>query len=354
MKLLHSADWHLDAPLTGRPNAPFLRAELRKLPERIARLCREEGCDLLLLSGDLFDGPCTRESLIAVHTALAGLKIPVFISPGNHDFCQPNSPYLTEKWPDNVKIFTNQKIESISLPTLDCKLYGAGFQAMDCPALLKGFRAEGTEKWHIGIFHGDPTVASSPYNPISSQQIRESALSYLALGHIHKPGSLRAGDTVCAWPGCPMGRGYDESGEKGVLIVTLEEAVAVKFLSLDTPRFFDETVIMGEDALQTLLACLPLLPTPDSYRLTLTGYSAPLDLEALKAAFPQVPNLELRDQTLPEMDLWGSLEEDTLEGVYFRTLHDALDTESETLKQHLKLAARLSRQILDGQEVVLP
>ncbi len=354
MKLLHSADWHLDSPLAGRPNAPFLRSQLRKIPERIARLCQEEGCDLLLLSGDLFDGPWTKESLVAVHTALASLKLPVFISPGNHDFCQPDNPYLTEKWPNNVHIFTKQEIESISLPDLNCKLYGAGFQAMDCPALLKGFRAEGTEKWHIGVFHGDPTVAASPYNPISASQIRESALSYLALGHIHKPGSLRAGDTVCAWPGCPMGRGYDEAGEKGVLVVTLEDSVTARFLPLDTPRFFDETVTMGEDAVQALSACLPPLPTQDSYRLTLTGYSAPIDLEALKAAFPQIPNLELRDQTLPEMDLWGDLEEDTLEGVFFRTLHEGLDTESDALKRHLKLAARLSRQILDGQEVVLP
>lgn len=354
MKILHSADWHLDSPLTGRPNALFLRGELRKIPERIAKLCREEACDLLLLSGDLFDGPYTKDSFIAVYTALASLKIPVFISPGNHDFCQPDSPYLKEKWPDHVHIFTKQEIQSISLPNLDCKIYGAGFQAMDCPALLKGFRAEGEERWHIGVFHGDPTMASSPYNPISSQQIRESALSYLALGHIHKGGAVRVGETLCAWPGCPMGRGYDEPDEKGVLLLTLEEGVNARFQSLDTPRFYEKTVTVTADPTQILAAQLPLLETQDSYRITLTGYSAPLELDALKAAFPQVPNLELRDHTLPEMDLWGNLGEDTLEGVFFQLLHNELDSQSDVYKQRVTLAAQLSRQILDGQEVVLP
>ena len=57
---------------------------------------------------------------------------------------------------------------------------------------------------------------------------------------------------------------------------------------------------------------------------------------------------------MPEIDLWSGLEEDSLEGVYFRMLHDAMDSSSETLQRHLKLAAKISRQILDGQEVTLP
>jgi hypothetical protein len=54
------------------------------------------------------------------------------------------------------------------------------------------------------------------------------------------------------------------------------------------------------------------------------------------------------------VDLWSNLGEDSLEGVYFQMLHDAMNTDSEKLKQHLLLAAKISRQILDGQEVTLP
>ena len=54
------------------------------------------------------------------------------------------------------------------------------------------------------------------------------------------------------------------------------------------------------------------------------------------------------------MDLWSDLGEDTLEGVFFGLLHNMSESESETLSRRAKLAARISRQILDGQEVKLP
>ena len=59
IKVMHSADWHLDAPMVGHTpeDAEFLRQEQRKIPAKIAQLCRMRSCSLLLLSGDLFDGP---------------------------------------------------------------------------------------------------------------------------------------------------------------------------------------------------------------------------------------------------------------------------------------------------------
>ncbi len=355
MKILHSADWHLDSPFVGKTDeqAMFLRNELLKIPEKIAYLCKSEHCDLLLLAGDLFDGDYTKESLNAVRSALEEVCIPVFISPGNHDFCASGSPYLTESFPENVHIFTHAVIESVSLPQLDCRIYGAGYEAMDCAGLLKQFQPHGAEKWHIGVLHADPLQPSSPYCPLTALQVKNCGLDYLALGHIHKGDSFQAGDVLCAWPGCPMGRGFDESGRKGVLLTELSEGVTTRFLPLNTPCFYDEKVDVGENAADALCALLPPMATSDFYRITLTGYSAPLDLAALANQFPHVPNLELRDRTTPETDLWGNLNSDTLEGLYFKLLHDGMQTDSEKLQQRLKLAARISRQILDGQEVVL-
>ena len=356
MKILHSADWHLDAPMTGRSEeqARYLRQELRKVPEKIAALAKQEHCDLMLLAGDLFDGSYTQDSFRAVYAALEDVKIPVFITPGNHDFCQPNSPYLAENWPENVHIFKHPAMEAVHLPTLDCTVYGAGYEAMDCPALLENFRAEGDSKWKIGILHGDATNTSSPYCPVNPQQVRLSGLDYLALGHIHKSGSFRSGDALCAWPGCPMGHGYDETGIKGAILIELGDDTRWEFRPLDTPRFYDEEVEVGVDALQALTTLLPGVSTEDFYRVTLTGYSDGLDTEALASQFAHVKNLVLRDKTIPEKELWSAVGEDSLEGMYFGILHDGLDTESEVLQQRIKLAARISRQILDGQEVTLP
>ncbi len=356
IKILHSADWHLDAPMSGLADGERerLRRENRLIPEKIVKLCKAEHCDLLLLAGDLFDGPYTKETMTALRSALAGLDIPVVIAPGNHDFVDENSPYTKEEWPKNVHIFRKPEMEAYALPELDCVIYGAGYTAMDCPALMKDFSASGDARWHIGLLHGDPNVLTSPYCPITKTQVQESGLDYLALGHIHKTGSFRAGEVPCAWPGCPMGHGFDELGPKGVILVTLDESVKAHFQPLDTPRFYDEDVEAGEDPLESLAAALPSVDSSDFYRITLTGYSASVDLRELKAHFPHIPNLTLRDETVPELDLWSGLGEDTLEGAYFAHLHEQAESETETLSRRARLAARISRQILDGVEVKLP
>lgn len=356
MKILHSADLHLDTPFTGRSDdqVRLLRRSLLQIPGKLAELCRREQCDMMLLSGDLFDGPWTADSLNALRSALEEAAVPVFISPGNHDFCDRNSPYLTELWPKNVHIFTAPEIRSVVVDALDCRVYGAGYRSMDCGSLLKNFRAEGHERYHIGVLHGDPTQINSPYCPVTSVQVRESGLHYLAMGHIHKSGSFRSGETLCAWPGCPMGRGYDEQDIKGCMIATIDDLAHVRFIPLDTPRFYDYEIAAGADALSTIRSLLPAVGDDCFYRITLTGESAPLDLNALTAAFACFPNLELRDRTMPPKDIWGSADADSLEGVYFRHLKAAMEDADEETRKTLTLAARISRQILDGQEVVLP
>lgn len=355
IKILHTADWHLDAPMSGHSQeaAKVLQRESRKLPEKIVRLCKEESCDLLVIAGDLFDGNAARECIDAVHDALSWLNIPVIITPGNHDFCHPGSPYLKEDWPENVHIFKKSQIESFAIPELDCRIYGAGYESMDCPGLLKRFRAEGTERYHIGVFHADATTASS-YFPVTRHQIQESGLDYVALGHIHKQGSLSAGETLCLWPGSPMGRGFDELGPKGVIIATLGDQKEAKFIPLDTPRFYDEEITAGDDPAAALAAVLPAIDSSDFYRVTFTGYSAGIDPEALCQQYHHVPNLVIRDETLPEPDLWKNTDTDTLEGLLFSQLKEAADSPSETLAHQALLAARICRSILDGQEVVLP
>lgn len=351
MKILHSADWHLDAPIHG---APQLRRELLKIPQKVAQAAIAHGCDMVLLSGDLFDGPYTRESFLAVRNALEDLDIPVFIAPGNHDFVGPDAPWLRQSWPSNVHIFTKSSPESVVLPQLNCRVYGAAFQTGESNSLLANFQAEGPERYCIGVFHGDPVTPSSPYNPITNHQIENSALDYLALGHIHRSGQLFVGGTLCAWPGCPMGKGYDETGDKGVLVVTLGESCQAEFVPLDTPRFYELEARARGDAVEAVTGALPAAGSSDHIRLTLTGEAEPISDEELQELFPQFPNLQIRNRTLPPTDLWACAGEDTLEGVYFAMLQQAMAGADEITVRRIELAAKISQQILAGQEVELP
>ena len=355
LKILHSADWHLDSPFAGftEQQRQFLKAEQQKIPGKITQLCIREDCDMMLLAGDIFDDEPTRETLDILKRELESCGVPVLIAPGNHDFCNEGSHWREERWPENVFVFTGG-LESVTIQGLNCRIYGAGFQSMDSSALLEGFQAEGDEKYCIAVLHGDPMQRNSPYNPVTSAQVRNSCLDYLALGHVHKAGAFRSGETLCAWPGCPMGRGYDETGEKGVLLVELAETVETEFISLGLPCFYDLQTDAGSNPAAAVARLLPPAGSDDYYRITLTGYADNVDTVQLCAKFNNYPHLQLRDKTVPEADLWGAAGEDSLEGLYFGMLRCAANGQNEESRRRAILAAQISRQILDGQEVKLP
>ncbi len=356
IKILHSADWHMDAPLGGFTHVQreYLRRKMLRLPDMIADVAIREGCQVCLLSGDLFDGAYTKESADALYRALERMQIPVFIAPGNHDPISSVSPWVRESWPANVHIFTQQVITSQVVAELDCRVYGAGYQSMECPGLLADFQAGGSEKYALLVLHADPTSTASPYCPVTAAQIRDAGLDYAALGHIHAAGRFGAGAGMCAWPGCPMGHGYDETGIKGVLVVELEESAHVRFIPLDVPRFYDETAVAGDDPVGAVQALLPPNGSEDFFRIRLTGEVRDNALDRLNGRFAKYPNLHILDQTIPAGDIWETAGQDSLEGLYFQILQNAAQGQDPETVQTLELAARISRQILQGREVELP
>ena len=126
------------------------------------------------------------------------------------------------------------------------------------------------------------------------------------------------------------------------------------FITLDMPQFHDLTVDVTGDPVVALEAVLPAAGSGDYFRVTLTGEADGLNIAALQAVFSRFPNLELRDCTQPCRDLWETEGTDTLEGVFFRKLKEAMSAANDEESRRILLAAKLARAILDGQEVVLP
>ena len=350
LKILHSGDFHLDSPFAGLPEnlRALLRQAQHRLPEELARLCREQQADLVLLAGDLFDGPYRPETARNLAELLEECAVPVLIAPGNHDFISAASPWQRELWPENVHIFRGN-LSYVDLESLSCRVYGAGYTAMDCPGLLENFRAERVFAHTVGVLHGDAVSGKSPYCPVTAGQVAESNLDYLALGHIHRGGSFTAGKTLCAWPGCPMGRGWDETGRKGMLLAELGETVTLKTLPVKAPAFLEETVDITTGGNWNL----PPVDTGDLYRVTLTGRGSP-DLDAIGAKFSYLSYLELRDRTKPPLDPWAFVGENSLRGIYMGLLKEKLDTAQGEEAETAALAAELAARLLEGEEVALP
>ena len=213
VKIVHAADFHLDSAFgaLSAEQARQRRRESRELLTRLSNYVNQNGVDLVLLAGDLFDSDTTyRETLEALSDALGAMQARVFIAPGNHDPYSAKSPYATLSWPENVHVFTSKTVERVELPELGCAVYGAAFTApVQDESLLAGFRAPEDDFIHLMVLHGDISATESRYDPLTKEQIKESGIDYLALGHTHQfCGFLR----LLRLPGGPR---FRRAGRKG-------------------------------------------------------------------------------------------------------------------------------------------
>ena len=363
LKLLHAADLHLDSPFEGLSSgkAAMRRSEQRELLGRLAALVGREGVQLVLLPGDLLDSDNsyyeTGEELIRCLTQMA---VPVFIAPGNHDYYAPRSPWARLKLPANVRVFTENEIQGFTLRNLGVRVYGAAFTEKHSGPLLKNFRAPREEGvFNLLCLHGEVGRPDSPYDPISEEELAQSGVDYAALGHIHKAsGLLRAGATWYAWPGCPEGRGFDETGEKSVSIVTLtEEGCTLETRDIALRRYEKLCVdVTGTDPLLAIHTSLPDETVRDVYRIVLTGEAdeSP-DLSRLRQNLSEMFfELQLRDETRIRRGLWDSAGENSLRGLFLKKLKEDYDAaRDEGQRRKIEQAARWGLAALDHREEVV-
>ena len=223
VRILHAGDFHLDSAFGALTpeQARQRRAESRRMPERMVDWANDHGVQLLLLAGDLFDGDdLSGDTAKLLARALGGFQGQVVIAPGNHDPYTARSAYARTLWPDNVHIFTEDRMQTIPFPQYGCAVHGAAFTAPEETAdrVLSGFTAPDDGLVHIGLLHGELTGSDSRYRPLTTAAVAASGLHYLALGHVHGcTGVLRMGSVPYAYCGCPEGRGFDELGDKGFL-----------------------------------------------------------------------------------------------------------------------------------------
>ena len=362
IKVLHAADLHLDSPFEALPSgkAAIRRKEQRELLDALAKLATGERVDIVLLSGDLLDSGNpyyeTGEELVR---ALRSIPAAVFIAPGNHDYYSPRSPYARLQMPENVHIFTENAIRCFALPSLKVRVYGAAFTENRSGPLLQGFRAERTEGvTNLLCLHGEVGARGSAYDPITVEELAQSGMDYAALGHVHKTGGLlQAGKTWYSWPGCPEGRGFDETGDRFVNLVELENGQCrMRQVSIALRRYEQLQVdVTGADPLLAIHSSLPDDTVCDVYRITLVGETdAAPDLRRLYQNLSELFfELQLRAETRLRRGIWDCVGEDTLRGLFLGRLKarfDAAATEEERVK--LEQAARWGLAALDNGEEV--
>lgn len=354
IRILHAADLHLDSPFAAmRPDqAADRREEQREVLTRLIRECNERECDLLLLAGDLFDSDeVYRDTTDLLCRLLAQCRARVFIAPGNHDCYTPSSVYATVNWPENVHVFQSEQVEAVRLEGVT--VYGAAFTGPHATGLMRGFCAEADGNRSVMVIHGELSDRDGLYNSISVADVAGSDLDYLALGHVHEDSLRSVGGTTVGIPGCAMGRGFDETGEKGAFYVELDgSGCRVLPVSLGAKQYLRLNVDVQNDAFSEIEAAIPANAAQTICRLTLTGECQTPDLNALQRAFGgRFDTLELVDKTLPPKDVWEDCGADSLKGIFLQRMLEIYEKAEDEDRRTVALTAKLGRDLLEGREV---
>lgn len=358
VRILHCADLHMDSPFESLApeKAAVMRKEQRELIMNIADVAQENKVDLVFLAGDLFDSALAYyETCDVLSEAFEKIAVPVFIAPGNHDYYCSASPYAFLNFSDNVHIFKKQVIESVELDALGVRIFGAGFTSADAGNILDGFAAPDDDKINLAVLHAN--LMGDAYNRITPKNIAESGLDYLALGHIHAfSGLCSAGKTHYAYPGCPQGRGFDETGDKGVILADVsKDGTQIRFIPTAKRKYLELSCDVSKfpSVAEAASAALGAYNTDNIVRLTLTG-ERPNDFDCteiengLKNA---VFTLTVRDRTTYARDIWEGLSEDTLRGSFLRIMNKKLAAaETDEEKDKIILAVKYALAALENRE----
>ena len=280
MKLIHCSDIHLDSPMESNLTATQAKERNSEICRSFARMTEYADANkvsLILICGDLFD--TSRVSATTAQYILDTMAsvphIHFLYLKGNHDDTSRAFPHSA--LPKNVLTFGEDwRYYSLS----DVTIAGIELSHNNCSTLYDSLRLN-PDRRNIVMLHGQ-TAAHRGEELISLPDLRGKHIDYLALGHLHSYEAHKLDDrgTWC-YCGCLEGRGYDECGEKGfVLLETTTHGITHRFIPFAKRTLHDLTaditgLTTAPELLQALKTAAKEIPATDLVKFTLTGTYTP-------------------------------------------------------------------------------
>jgi DNA repair exonuclease SbcCD nuclease subunit len=232
MKIIHCADLHLDAGMTAnltKEQAKERKIEILRTFSRMVEYAATNDVSVILIAGDLFD---TRNVSATVRNTVRDAIL-------HH----PEDNFLSklEEVPENLKLFsenwTTYRYGSVAITGLELN---KGNHPYIYNSLVLSH-----DVYNIVTLHGQIGDYASRHEAerISLNDLKNKNIDYLALGHVHSYhcDTLDARGIYC-YPGCLEGRGFDECGEKGFIILDVDEAsrtAKAQFVRISTRTLYE-------------------------------------------------------------------------------------------------------------------
>ncbi len=312
--------------------------------------------DGIIIAGDLLDtDECdlkTRNFLI--DTIKNASNVQFYYLCGNHD---ENSLLLRgESLPNNLNVFgdtwttfklKNINITGVTLGTDNFRLYNS----LNLPP----------KETNIVVLHGADIHGRATVEPdtVNLDLLKNHNIDYLALGHLH---SFREGRLdsrgVYAYSGCLEGRGFDECGPKGFILLDINEhSISRKFIPFARRMLHDIDIDITNlksthDILEKIKSSLSQISQNDLVRINLVGsYTLETEkhlellLSSLETGFFY---LTIRDKSHLKLDINKYLDDVSIAGEFVRQVQ-ASNLSIEDKERVITLGLRA----LTGEEVKL-
>lgn len=332
MRLIHCSDLHLDASLRSRFDAETAerrRAEMLLTFRRMVQWACARSVRGILLCGDLFDTEAPSAAAVSAVEAVISEypSVLFFYLRGNHDRDCPL--FFDRAAPDNLYMF------------------GSGWRSIDIgenvcisssdDAPITSLSVD-PRRINIVMLHGQICEGYRQRDPesIPLAALRGKGIDYLAMGHMHTYREFRLDARGSAvYSGCLEGHGFDECGEKGFVLIDINDstgALTHQFIPFASRRLFEITCdVTGCRDIAGISRCVgeqlnskTNLRESDMIRIILIGgpeEDCNLNMEYLRQEWTgRFFYLEIRDRTKPLIDIGNYLGDASLKGEFVRTV----------------------------------
>ena len=346
MKIIHCSDLHLDSKMEtnlDKEKARERKNEILITFERMVNYAKENEVKVIIIAGDLFDKKTiTIKAKNTVKNAIiSNPEIDFVYLKGNHD----EAGFLDEdeELPQNLKTFNSYNWTTYDYD--DLTISGIEFGNVENYEIYNSLILEKNKK-NIVVMHGQEseTDVKDKAEIINLKALKNKNIDYLALGHIHtyKKGKLDNRGVYC-YSGCLEGRGFDECGEKGFVLLELKnDKIKTKFIPFSSRTLYEVNVDLtgiteNKDIENKIKEELKDIPKTSLVKLVLGGeveIGEQRDIEYLTKKFESdFYYLKIEDKPHFKIDYMKYQNDISLKGEFIRTVIEQKDlTEEEKSK----------------------
>ena len=349
MKIIHCADIHADSKFGthfSKEQADERRKEIVDTFANMVHFARENDVKAIIIAGDLFDTKASQQKNIKKRFSYIISQNPdidFLYLRGNHD---EDVEFAYDDNLPNLKRFSKDGWTCYSYGNVN--IYGREFGSKIPLSTYSELTLDSTKK-NIVVLHGQIADYKSKDGApvISLPHLTNKNIDYIALGHIHDY-KLSKLDSRGHWchSGCLEGRGFDECGEKGFVLLDVDEAggasgaVEAKFIPLAQRCIHEvEVSLTGlvnyADIMKQISSSISNLPAKDIVQVDLTGEiseDTEIEAESYEATLKSDFNfyyIRVKDKTETKIDYQKYENDVSLKGEFIRLVKETSDLSDE-------------------------